>query len=88
MSHALQILGALSILVPFALVQFGVAQPESTGYLLPNLCGSALLAALAFHGGDWGFFLIESCWAVVTAGGVIKRARARTQQAETSLATR
>jgi hypothetical protein len=88
MANALQIAGALSILVPFALVQFKLVQPESLAYLLPNLGGSTLLAVLAFHGGDWGFFLLESCWAVVTAGGLLGRVRARARHAEASLATR
>ncbi|HMJ94818.1 MAG TPA: hypothetical protein VK486_03150 [Thermoleophilaceae bacterium] len=88
MSSPLQILGAVSILVPFTLVQFKLVQPESLAYLLPNLGGSALLAGVAFDGGDWGFLLLEACWAIVTVGGLLKRVRARTQHAETGVATR
>jgi hypothetical protein len=64
---ALQILGAIAILVAFVAVQAGLIQPRSYLSITLNLAGSALLAALALIGQQWGFALLEVSWAVVSA---------------------
>lgn len=48
MGQTLQILGALLILMGYALAQGGVLDPRSYPYLLLNLIGAALLTVLAF----------------------------------------
>jgi hypothetical protein len=75
MADVLQLVGALLILVPFAAVQLGRSSPASVGYLAFNLVGSLLLAALALHGSQWGFLLLETVWALVSAWGLLRRAR-------------
>jgi hypothetical protein len=66
-SGALQVAGALMILAAFAAVQAGVASASSRPVLSLNLLGSAILAALALIGHQWGFLLLEGAWSVVSA---------------------
>ena len=73
MSGALQILGALLVLVPFASLQLGLLRSASATYLWLNLLGSALLAQLALLDAQWGFLLLEGCWAAVAAWGLVRR---------------
>jgi hypothetical protein len=73
MSGALQIVGALLVLGPFAALQFGGLRSDSSLYLWPNLIGAALLAVLALLGEQWGFMLLEGCWAVVATRGLVSR---------------
>jgi hypothetical protein len=82
-SDALQILGAIAILVPFAWSQLGSLRTTSVAYLVLNLAGSALLAALALLDAQWGFLLLEGSWAVVAAWGLARRL-ASTASAEPS----
>jgi hypothetical protein len=77
MYGALQILGALLVLAPFAAQQLGRVRANSDAYLWPNLLGAALLAALAVRGGQWGFLLLESVWALVAARGLIVKRQPR-----------
>jgi hypothetical protein len=70
MDQAIQLVGALLILVPFAAAQFGRMAVSSPIYLLLNLAGSAVLTGVALDSQDWGFFLLESVWALVSAWGL------------------
>jgi hypothetical protein len=78
MYGALQILGALLVLAPFAAQQLGHVRPNSDAYLWPNVVGAALLAALAVRGGQWGFLLLEAVWALVAARTLIAKRWSRT----------
>ena len=60
------------ILTPFAWSQIGSLRPESAVSLSLNLAGSTLLAVLALLGGQWGFLLLETAWAVVTGRGFVR----------------
>ena len=71
MAVVLQILGALLILAPFAGQQLGSLRPDSAAYLSLNLLGSGLLAVLALIGEQWGFVLLEGCWAMLTLRSLI-----------------
>ncbi len=75
MSGVLQILGALCVLVPFVAAQLGRMRIGSASYLSLNLVGSALLALLALLSGQWGFLLLEGCWAAVSARSLARRER-------------
>jgi len=66
MATLLQLVGALLILLPFAWSQVGSLGSGSALYLWPNLLGSVLLAVLAVAGSQWGFVLLETCWALAT----------------------
>lgn len=77
MDQILQLVGALFILVPFAAAQFGRMRVTSAVYLLLNLAGSAILTGVALESEDWGFFLLESVWALVSAFGLYQVLRGR-----------
>jgi hypothetical protein len=68
--QVVQVIGALLILAAFAAVQFDRMRPDSRLYLALNLGGSAILAVLAVLGSQWGFVLLETVWAIVSAWGL------------------
>ena len=71
MDQVVQVVGALLILAAFAAVQFDRMRPDSRIYLALNLAGSAILAVLAVIGSQWGFVLLETVWAIVSAWGLV-----------------
>ena len=76
MDQVIQVFGALLILAGFAAAQFGWLTPASRLYLWLNLVGSAILFYLALVEEQWGFLLLESVWAIVSAWGLLRRERA------------
>lgn len=75
MSQGVQIFGAVLILTAFALGQFRVLSPSSVAYLLLNLVGAGALAADAFHERQWGFFVLNGVWTLVSAVSLGLRTR-------------
>jgi hypothetical protein len=75
MAQAVQIVGALLILLGFVLAQFRVIDQHSHPYLWLNLVGAAVLTVLAWHERQWGFFILEAVWTVVTAWSLFRRLR-------------
>jgi hypothetical protein len=75
MDQVIQIVGALLILVAFGAVQFDRMRPDSRLYLTLNLLGSLILAVLAVAASQWGFVLLETVWAIVSAWGLINALR-------------
>jgi hypothetical protein len=75
MEQVVQIVGALLILAGFAAAQFGKLDVESKPYLWLNLVGSVILAALAWHERQWGFLLLETVWAIVSAWSLVRGRR-------------
>jgi len=73
----LQIAGALVVLVAFAASQAGRLDARSVPYLVANVVGAGLLAALALVGRDWGFVLLEGVWAAVSAASLVRRVAVR-----------
>jgi hypothetical protein len=65
----IQVVGALLILSGFVLAQVRVLDPQSLPYLVVNLLGSAILTVDAWRQDQWGFFLLEGVWAIVSAWG-------------------
>jgi hypothetical protein len=79
MDQIVQIIGALLILAPFAAAQFGRMRVTSASYLVLNFVGSAILTDVAFEAHDWGFFLLECVWALVSGIGLYHVARGRSE---------
>ena len=78
MSHqAVQIAGALAILVAYVLAQHRVVDQHARSYLVLNLVGAAVLAGDAYLEEQWGFFLLETVWTLVTAWSLAARLRPR-----------
>ena len=57
--------------------QFGRLDVSSATYLVLNLAGSAILTFVALAAEDWGFFLLETVWAIVSAYGLYRVLRGR-----------
>jgi hypothetical protein len=72
MDQAVQVIGALLILVAYATAQFGALNQRSRLYLGLNLLGSAVLTLLAWREEQWGFLLLEGVWAVVSLWGLVR----------------
>ena len=77
MGPIIQIAGALAILAAFVLAQFGVLDQRSYRYLTLNVVGAAVLAVDAYLERQWGFFLLEGVWTIVSAWGLVTRVRAQ-----------
>ena len=77
----MQVFGAVLILTAFALVQFRVLSASSLAYLLLNLVGAGALAGSAFYESQWGFFVLNGVWTLVSAVSVALRTR-RTRAAD------
>ena len=75
--QAVQLVGAILILVPFVAAQFGWLSPHAIAYLVLNLLGAAVLAAIAAVGEDWGFLLLEAVWTAVSAWSLMQVLRGR-----------
>jgi hypothetical protein len=73
--QVVQVAGALLILIAFAAAQFDKLDVESKPYLWLNLVGSAILAVLAFYEEQWGFVLLETVWAIVSAYSLVRGPR-------------
>lgn len=73
MSLAVQFIGAVAILAPFALLLLGRAGRRDWAYLLPNLAGGLLLTFDAWLERQWGFVLLQAVWAAVAAWGVVQK---------------
>jgi hypothetical protein len=77
MSQLVQIFGSVLILVSFGLAQLQKLSTRSRRYLTLNLAGSAILAADAAAGAQWGFLLLEGAWALVSLLGLTVATRGR-----------
>jgi hypothetical protein len=77
MDQVIQVFGSLLILVAFAAAQRGRMSQTSRVYLVLNLVGSAILAVLAALAQQWGFLLLEGCWAIVSAHSLAQALRDR-----------
>lgn len=68
-----QVVGSLLILGAFVAAQARLFDQSSFRYLVPNAVGSAVLAATAVVGGEWGFVLLEAVWALVSLASIARR---------------
>ena len=77
MTQAIQIAGAILILVGFVFAQTGAWSVRSLPYLLVNLFGAAALAGSAYVTEQWGFVLLEGVWTLVSLWGTVSWVRSR-----------
>lgn len=68
--QAVSMAGAVLILAAFALQLRGRWKASDAKYLWTNLVGAALLTMVAWIEAQWGFLLLESAWAMVSALGL------------------
>jgi hypothetical protein len=76
---AVEVSGAILILVAFALAQFRGIDRHGALYLVLNLVGAALLAGSAAIHHQWGFLLLQSVWGLVALWdvfGLVRREKA------------
>jgi hypothetical protein len=77
MEQAAQLIGAILILAAFTALQRGAMSPRSRLYLALNLAGAVILTVVALEDGDWGFFLLEVVWSVVSLVALVGVIRGR-----------
>jgi hypothetical protein len=75
MAQVIQLFGALLVLAGFAGSQFGLLEQRTHAYLIVNAIGSAILAVLGYYERQWGFFLLEFVWAIVSVVGLVRKMR-------------
>ena len=73
MDQVIQVIGAMMILAAYAAAQTGRWSTDAPIYLWLNEVGSVILAVLAAISQNWGFLLLESVWAIVTAHSLLTR---------------
>lgn len=73
----LEFIGALGILVPFALFQLGRMSQHHVAYLIANAFGAALLTVVAYITAQWGFVILQGVWAVAALVGILRWLHAR-----------
>ena len=72
MAQAVQLTGAFLILIAYVLAQAAVLAPRGRLFLVLNLAGALVLAGSAYAEQQWGFFVLEAAWALVSAAGLVK----------------
>ena len=75
--QVVQVFGSLLILAAFVAAQRGALTTTARRYHVLNLVGSAILAVLAAYAHQWGFLLLETVWAVVSARALAQVASGR-----------
>jgi hypothetical protein len=71
----IQLTGSAIALSAFIAAQAGWITAASAPYLALNIIGSAALVISATAEGQWGFVILESAWATVSAFGLYRSLR-------------
>jgi hypothetical protein len=75
--QAVSVLGALMVLLAYAMIQSGVWRELDPEYLALNIVGSLLLGVVAVLERQVGFVLLEFAWAGLGLWGVRRALKAR-----------
>lgn len=75
--QAVSVIGALMVLIAYAMIQSGIWRELDSGYLALNIVGSLLLGIVATVERQIGFVLLEFTWAGLGAWGVARAWQAR-----------
>jgi len=75
--QTVSVLGALMVLLAYAMIQSGVWRELDSPYLALNIVGSLLLGLVAVIEQQVGFVLLEFTWAALGVWGVWRAFRAR-----------
>jgi hypothetical protein len=81
MEQVVQIVGALLVLAAFLAAQANLLNQRAYTYLVPNVVGSAAMAATAVLTAEWGFVFLEGVWTLVSLYGVVDSLRRRAPKA-------
>lgn len=73
----IQFVGAITMLVPFALLQLRRTTTHSWLYLWLNFIGAIILAGAAWASAQWGFVILEGVWGLAALVGIASRLMAR-----------
>jgi hypothetical protein len=82
MSQFLGLCGAFLILLPFAASQLGRLATRSLTYQWLNLVGSLILTIVAVLGRQYGFIVLETVWAAMSAVGLWRLRREPSRQGQ------
>ena len=72
MIQVISLIGSMLILVAYIANHVRRIGPSDRSYVLLNLAGSAVLAAVALIEQQWGFLLLEGVWALVSLWSTVK----------------
>jgi hypothetical protein len=72
LTQAVSLFGSLLILSAFIAAQLRRLSPADRAYIVLNLLGSGLLAAIALLERQWGFLLLEGVWALVSGWSLLQ----------------
>jgi fluoride ion exporter CrcB/FEX len=75
--QVLSVVGALMVLIAYAMIQNGVWRELDAGYLALNILGSLMLGVVAIADQRVGFILLEFAWAALGFVGVARAIKAR-----------
>ncbi len=73
MIQVVSVVGSLLILVAYTANQAGRLSTQRLSYIVLNIVGSAILAAVAVHEEQWGFLVLEAVWTLVSVIALARR---------------